>query len=593
MPSPKKSGTSRTTTNRKTKKKGSWLGRLWARRYAKPAIVIVAFMIVGTGSLLWAMAASTTTSLWSDSTVPATLASSDTSNIELGLRFKSDVAGYVTGVRFYKSAQNTGVHTGNLWDNKGNLLAMVTFSNESTSGWQTANFTQPVSVAANTVYVISYHAPNGHYSYNTRYFSRNAYTNGHLTAIKTSSTRPNGIYTKNANQSVFPSTSANGTNYWVDVLFTTSLLNPQPGPAAPSGVSAIAQDSTTALVSWQASQSANPVTDYLVYRDGGKIADVGTGLIYTDSSLSAGSTHTYQVQAVDSTGVSSALSATATVTLPSGTTTGSTTTCPLPKYPDATCTGVPAGITLSNYTGPTTITTAGTIINGKNITSCIEVNAPSVVIENSKISCNPGGGDAVASYDGAYDGTPLVIQDSEIDCQNLTGTTAVGDTNITTYRLNIHGCENGYDIDAYLTINDNYIHDLANSSDSHTDGIQFAIGHYVSASNHTIINGVTQVIINHNTILSRGVDGTDTTSAIISNRGGDSNVLIQNNLLAGGAYTLYCEQNATGVNYQVLNNHFSTIYHPTVGAYGPSTDCSDEIQSGNVYHETGQPLTLE
>jgi hypothetical protein len=59
--------------------------------------------------------------------------------------------------------------------------------------------------------------------------------------------------------------------------------------------------------------------------------------------------------------------------------------CALPKYPDATCTGVPAGTTLTNYIGSTTITTAGTVIDSKIINSCVVVNAPGVVIKNSKI----------------------------------------------------------------------------------------------------------------------------------------------------------------------------------------------------------------
>lgn len=270
--------------------------------------------------------------------------------------------------------------------------------------------------------------------------------------------------------------------------------------------------------------------------------------------------------------------------------------CPLPKYPDATCTGVPAGTALTVVNGDMTISTANTVVSGKDIRGCVEVTAPGVVIKNSKINCTHAAPDVVSSADGAYSGTALTIQDSEISCNDSNGKpgggTAVGDTNITTYRLNIHGCENGYDIDAYVDIEDNYIHDLFNSADSHTDGIQFAIGHYASATNHTIIKASTNVTINHNTILSRGADGSDTTSAIISNRGGDTNILIQNNLLAGGAYTLYCEQGATGINYRVIGNHFSTRYHPTVGAYGPSDSCSDETQSGNVYHETGAALHL-
>jgi hypothetical protein len=69
-------------------------------------------------------------------------------------------------------------------------------------------------------------------------------------------------------------------------------------------------------------------------------------------------------------------------------------------------------------------------------------------------------------------------------------------------------------------------------------------------------------------------------------------VLIENNLFAGGAYALYCEQDARGVNYRVVDNHFSRKFSSRVGYYGPSTDCSDETQSGNVYHETAEPLKL-
>jgi hypothetical protein len=70
------------------------------------------------------------------------------------------------------------------------------------------------------------------------------------------------------------------------------------------------------------------------------------------------------------------------------------------------------------------------------------------------------------------------------------------------------------------------------------------------------------------------------------------NVLIQGNLLAGGGYTLYCEQDATGVNYRVLDNAFSGRFSQKVGFYGTSTDCADETQAGNYYYETGGPLLL-
>lgn len=86
--------------------------------------------------------------------------------IELGVSFKSDVAGYITGIRFYKSSANTGTHVGNLWSSTGTLLASATFTNETASGWQQVNFLNPVAITANTVYVASYHCNGGHYSVN-------------------------------------------------------------------------------------------------------------------------------------------------------------------------------------------------------------------------------------------------------------------------------------------------------------------------------------------------------------------------------------------------------------------------------------------
>ena len=84
--------------------------------------------------------------------------------VELGVKFRADVSGFITGVRFYKGAGNTGTHIGSLWTSGGTLLAQATFSNETASGWQQVNFGAPVAVTANTVYVASYFAPNGGYA---------------------------------------------------------------------------------------------------------------------------------------------------------------------------------------------------------------------------------------------------------------------------------------------------------------------------------------------------------------------------------------------------------------------------------------------
>ena len=257
-----------------------------------------------------------------------------------------------------------------------------------------------------------------------------------------------------------------------------------------------------------------------------------------------------------------------------------------PGFPGEDNTGVPPGTTLSAYTGPEKITTPNTVVDGK-IVGCIEVSAPGVVIRNSKISCN--GFVAVASFDGAYVGTPLLLEDSEIDCQNTSGT-GISSANITARRLNVHGCENGFSISQNVTVEDSYIHDMYNSSEAHTDGIQMDTGHFV---NGQLVSGVVNITIRHNTIYGMGADGSFGTSAIIDHSfAANTNILIDSNLLAGGAVALYCSIGFTGTNYVVTNNHFSTKFKSTVGYYGISSDCSDQTQSGNVIHQTGKPVTL-
>src|SRR5664280_634661 len=95
--------------------------------------------------------------IWPATTVPGLVDGGPDSAVELGVKFQSDVAGNATGIRFYKATANTGTHLGHLWSSTGTLLASATFAGESASGWQQVNFATPVALAANTVYVASYH----------------------------------------------------------------------------------------------------------------------------------------------------------------------------------------------------------------------------------------------------------------------------------------------------------------------------------------------------------------------------------------------------------------------------------------------------
>ena len=154
------------------------------------------------------------------SSAPTTSDAGSDSPLELGVRFKSDVAGSITGVRFYKSAANTGTHIGNLWSNTGTLLATATFANETASGWQTVNFTSPVAITAGTYYVASYHSTIGHYAEDDNYFTT-TYDNAPLHAPQDGVAGADGAYLYTS-ASAFPTTAWEGANYWVDVVFTPS-----------------------------------------------------------------------------------------------------------------------------------------------------------------------------------------------------------------------------------------------------------------------------------------------------------------------------------------------------------------------------------
>ena len=136
------------------------------------------------------------------------------------MKFRSDVAGTVTGVRFFKGSSNTGTHVGHLWSSTGTLLASVTFVGETASGWQQAFFsrlspsqpTQPTSSPTSRL--------SGFYSSTKDYFNGSSTDNPPLHGLASGIDGPNGVYRYGT--TAFPTDSFKNTNYWVDVVFNRS-----------------------------------------------------------------------------------------------------------------------------------------------------------------------------------------------------------------------------------------------------------------------------------------------------------------------------------------------------------------------------------
>ncbi|QYA25198.1 DUF4082 domain-containing protein [Gramella sp. MT6] len=143
--------------------------------------------------------------------------------IQLGMKFSSEIDGYINGVRFYKQNGHTGTHIGQLYDSSGNLLAEATFTNESNSGWQEVLFSNSVQITQNTTYIVSYHSSEGYYSVSDSYFVQ-AEENRPLKALANGENGPNGVYIL-SNTPAFPTDSFEASNYWVDAIFNTEPMS--------------------------------------------------------------------------------------------------------------------------------------------------------------------------------------------------------------------------------------------------------------------------------------------------------------------------------------------------------------------------------
>ena len=227
--------------------------------------------------------------IWKPTAVPTLITDPETVGVELGMMFKSAAAGYVTGVRFYKGPKNTGTHIGHLWTNGGTLLATVTFSGETSSGWQQANFATPVAIAANTTYLISYWASAGYYTGDVGYFSGGV-DNGPMHAM---SSNDFYTYTKGA----FPTSTWQASNYWVDAVFNGAASTASTVVA----YGASATTSKTAGVKSALSMTASSATTAV--RSAGRTSTVRS--LSCPNAVQAGSSFTCELS-LASQGVSSA-----------------------------------------------------------------------------------------------------------------------------------------------------------------------------------------------------------------------------------------------------------------------------------------------
>lgn len=159
-----------------------------------------------------------TVSSFYGSAVPVVVDTGPDSPIELAVKFKSSVDGWVTHIRFYKSIANTGDHYVSYWsDTDGKITDQLAVS-EAASGWIDVQLTTAIPVVAGVIQYAGYHAETGHYSADAHYFDVDV-TSGQLLGLSSSVFGGNGVYDYGS-FGILPTQSFNATSYGVDVMFT-------------------------------------------------------------------------------------------------------------------------------------------------------------------------------------------------------------------------------------------------------------------------------------------------------------------------------------------------------------------------------------
>lgn len=119
-------------------------------------------------------------------------------------------------------------------------------------------------------------------------------------------------------------------------------------------------------------------------------------------------------------------------------------------WPGADNTGVPAGVTLTPYAGPCTITANGTVIDARTIECDLVIRAAGVKISRSKIT------GSVATEEGSS-GYSFDISDSEVDAGSRVAT-GIGAVSFTATRVHVRGGNRSIHCWHDCTVRDSYVH---------------------------------------------------------------------------------------------------------------------------------------
>ena len=256
--------------------------------------------------------------------------------------------------------------------------------------------------------------------------------------------------------------------------------------------------------------------------------------------------------------------------------------------PSAANTGVPAGTALTVQTGNLTITTPGTVIDGKDIRGYVVVKAPNVTIKRSIIR----GGEAATSnrpllaitQAGASN---FLVEDVTVTPMNPTP--YVNGINVnqsgTIRRANISGTVDGIMIyGSGVRVENSYLHDFVHylndpnwgGGPSHDDAIQVQAGTGVQIVGNTLTGAFNAAVM------------------VTQDAGTTKDLAINGNWLDyGGCSINYASNGAYKTGMQANNNRFGRAQRVSGCAIIHNSTKSDLVPTGNVWDDNGQPATIK
>jgi hypothetical protein len=246
---------------------------------------------------------------------------------------------------------------------------------------------------------------------------------------------------------------------------------------------------------------------------------------------------------------------------------------PQRSWPDAKSTGVPAGTSLTDYTGPCTIDIANSVIDAKVVNCDLSIRAAGVTITRSKIN------GSVANDEESH-GYSFTISDSEVDLGQKAGT-GLGAVDFIALRVHVTGGNRSVHCFRNCTVEDSYVHGqyTDEAGKAHESGIRMGSG----------------ATIKHNTIAcdapavppdggcSAGLTGYGDFAPVANN-------LIENNLFKAstGGFCAYGGSDR-GKPYSAQTR--GIVYRDNVFERGPTGKCGqygpiasfDSSRPGNVW----------